>query len=63
MIMRARNPLGPALSSVDKDEPAVEAREVDRGREAAGAAAHDDGIDGIEIFAETILRTHQPSPP
>jgi hypothetical protein len=46
MVMRPRDPGRAAFAGIDQDETAVETREIDRGRQAAGPAPDDNTIDG-----------------
>jgi hypothetical protein len=50
MVVRARDPRGSALPSIDQHEASPKSRQVDGGRQTTRAAANDDAIDG-RVFA------------
>ena len=49
MVAGARDPRGAALAAVDDQDVEVEAREIDRGGQARGAAADDQAVEMVVI--------------
>jgi hypothetical protein len=62
MVVRARNPGGAALARVDQHETAAEAREIDRRREAARAAADDEAVERLAIGRGSVRHAVGPWP-